>query len=109
MKPDKYYIKLYAASGFEDGQSCSLLGQVCAPGLVNFITAVAYHLCPSLPAAFTQPGASTLADLCREWIFGKQCNYLGHRLKVVVHTALSYFIFFAMTFRFRRLKFYTDR
>ena len=37
---------------------------VGAPGLVNFITAVAYHFCPSLPAAFTQPGASTLADLC---------------------------------------------
>ena len=35
-----------------------------APGLVNFITAVAYHFCPSLPAAFTQPGALTLADLC---------------------------------------------
>ena len=33
-------------------------------GLVNFITVVAYHLCPSLPEAFTQPGASTLADLC---------------------------------------------
>ena len=30
----------------------------------NFITAVAYHFCPSLPAAFTQPGASTLAELC---------------------------------------------
>ena len=38
--------------------------KVGAPGLVNFITAVAYHFCPSLPAAFTQPGASTLADLC---------------------------------------------
>ena len=32
---------------------------LCAPGLVNFITAVARHFCPSLPAAFTQPGAST--------------------------------------------------
>ena len=32
--------------------------------MVNFITAVAYHFCPSLPAAFTQPGASTLAGLC---------------------------------------------
>ena len=35
-----------------------------APGLVNFVSAVAYHLCPSLAAAFTQPGASTLAYLC---------------------------------------------
>ena len=40
--------------------------KVGAPGLVNFITtAVAYHIGPSLPAGFTQPGASTLADLCR--------------------------------------------
>ena len=46
--------------------SCSLQrsAKVGAPALVNFITAVAYHSCPSLPAAFTQPGASTLADLC---------------------------------------------
>ena len=40
------------------------LAKVGAPGLVNFTTAVAYHFCPSLPAAFMQPGASTLADLC---------------------------------------------
>ena len=38
--------------------------KVCAPGLGNFITAVAYHFCPTLPAAFTQHGASTLANLC---------------------------------------------
>ena len=36
------------------------------PGLVNFITAVAYHFCLSLPAAFTQPGRSLLADPCRD-------------------------------------------
>ena len=40
------------------------LAKFGAPGLVNFITAVAYHFCLSLPAAFTQPGALTLADLC---------------------------------------------
>ena len=34
-------------------------------GLVNFVPAVAYQLCSSLPAAFTQPGASTLANLCK--------------------------------------------
>ena len=33
---------------------------------MNFISAVEYHFCPSLPAAFTQPGASTLANLCKE-------------------------------------------
>ena len=37
--------------------------KVDAPGLVNSISAVAYHYCPILPAAFTQPSASTLADL----------------------------------------------
>ena len=42
---------------------------VGAPGLVTSITAVAYHFCPSLPAAFTQPGAS-IAVLCTysEWM-----------------------------------------
>ena len=30
--------------------------EVGAPGLVMIITAVAYHFCPSLPAAFAQPG-----------------------------------------------------
>ena len=38
--------------------------KVGAPGLVNYIIVVAYHFCPSLAAAFMQPGASTLADLC---------------------------------------------
>ena len=38
--------------------------KVGAPGLGNFITAVAYHICPSLPAAFTQTDASTSANLC---------------------------------------------
>ena len=28
--------------------------------MVNFITSVSYHFCPSFPAAFTQPGAPTL-------------------------------------------------
>ena len=31
-----------------------------APGLVNFVSAVAYHFCLGLPAAFTQPGARLL-------------------------------------------------
>ena len=39
--------------------------KVCAPGLVKLITAVAYHFCPGLPAAFTQPGSWTFADLCK--------------------------------------------
>ena len=36
------------------------------PGLVNFVTAVAYHLCLALPAGFTQPGRSLFADPCTE-------------------------------------------
>ena len=38
--------------------------KVCAPCLVNFITAVAYQCCPILPAEFTQPGESTWCGLC---------------------------------------------
>ena len=34
----------------------------CAPGLVNFVPAVACHFCLALLAAFTQPGARILAD-----------------------------------------------
>ena len=32
--------------------------------MVNFVSAVAYHSCLSLPAALTQPGQSLLADPC---------------------------------------------
>ena len=35
-----------------------------APGLVNFVAAVAYHFCLALPAAFTQPGVHLLAEPC---------------------------------------------
>ena len=38
--------------------------KVGAPSLVKFVPAVAYHFCLNLPAAFTQPGASILVDLC---------------------------------------------
>ena len=34
------------------------------PGLVNFLTAVAYHFYLALPAGFTKPGWSLLADPC---------------------------------------------
>ena len=40
------------------------LAKVGAPGLVHFSTALAYYFFPSFPAAFTQPGALPLADLC---------------------------------------------
>ena len=35
-----------------------------APALVNIVTAVAHHFCPSLPAAFTQPADHPLAEPC---------------------------------------------
>ena len=38
--------------------------KVDAPVLVNFVPAVAHHFCLNLPAAFSQPGASNLANLC---------------------------------------------
>ena len=37
----------------------------CLPGLVNFVTDVAYHFCLTLIAAFTQPGYHLLAKPCR--------------------------------------------
>ena len=33
-----------------------------APGLVNFVPAVAYHFCLNLPKKFSQPGVRGLAD-----------------------------------------------
>ena len=43
--------------------------------LVNFVSAVAYHFCFNLPAAFTQPGALTFADVYINWQFS------GHSVK----------------------------
>ena len=34
------------------------------PGMVKFDPAVAFHFCLALPAAFTQPGAHFLTELC---------------------------------------------
>ena len=45
-----------------------------AQDLENFVAAVAYHLCLNLAAEFTQPGASTLADLCRASRFQQHTN-----------------------------------
>ena len=36
----------------------------CFPGLVNFVTAVAYHFCLNLPRAFSQPGKHSFGDPC---------------------------------------------
>ena len=50
-----------------EGEGVQGLAKVGALVLVNFITPVAYHFCPSLPAAaaFTQPEDHLLAELCR--------------------------------------------
>ena len=35
-----------------------------APGLLNFVPAVAYHFCLNMPAAFSQPGACLIVEPC---------------------------------------------
>ena len=37
----------------------SMAPKVDSPGLVKLVSALAYHFCLNLPAAFTHPGAST--------------------------------------------------
>ena len=58
---------------------CSLQrsAKVDAPGFVNFAPAVAYHFCLNLPAAFTQSGAPTLADLCTNIEHSKSSSHSG--------------------------------
>ena len=46
------------------GVKVHTLAEVGVPGLVNFITAVAYHFCLARPRAFTQPGTYLLAEPC---------------------------------------------
>ena len=60
--------------------------KVGAPRLVNFITAVAYHFYPSLPAAFTQPGASIFLpisvhfqDVIYGWSLGQEWRHRATR------------------------------
>ena len=48
-------------------------------GLVNFVIAFAYHFCLSLPAVFTQPGRSLLANLVYLLRFGEITLDRGRR------------------------------
>ena len=48
-----------------------------APGLVNFVLALAYHFCLNLPAAFTQPRARLLVEPCRYFKYRHKKNSLG--------------------------------
>ena len=69
-----HVLRIYVVFPITKMKTCGLTkpntlqrsAKVGAPGLVNFITAVAYHFCPAWlqTAAFTQPGAATFADLC---------------------------------------------
>ena len=47
---------------------------VDAPGLMNFVPALAYHFCLNLPSAFTQPGSST--NKMKLKIYVTVCFYL---------------------------------
>ena len=53
---------------FEGSMTCqtSLQGspRECLPGLVNFVTAVAYHFYLNLPRKFSQPGKHFFGDSC---------------------------------------------
>ena len=62
--------------GSKNAQGVERSATVGAPGLVNFVTDIAYHFYPSLPAAFTQPCASIFADLCH-WVIWKGCFEAG--------------------------------
>ena len=53
-------LPLAAAAAAAVGQS---------PGLVVFITAVAYHFCLALPVVFTHLGDHFLAESCIKWNF----------------------------------------
>ena len=40
------------------------LPKECFPSFVNFVTAVAYHFCLTLPRAFSQPGKHSFGNPC---------------------------------------------
>ena len=53
------YCKQFSYSNSTQGSAKRL-----QQGLVNSVPAVAYHFGLNLPAAFTQPGANLLAEIC---------------------------------------------
>ena len=63
----KSIVKALAAVKSSDTEGDRLLQgspKECFPGLVNFVTAVAYHFCLNLPRAFSQPGKHSFGDPC---------------------------------------------
>ena len=46
-------------------------------GLVNLVTALAYHFCLTLPAAYTQPGVHLLAKPCIGYLLCKTANHMS--------------------------------
>ena len=64
-----FFVIVRALRGREPLPSCPSVrlqgsAKKRSPGLVNFVPALAYHLCLALPAAFTQPGDHFLAEPC---------------------------------------------
>ena len=59
----------------------------CFPGLVNFVTAVAYHFCLNLPRAFSQPGKHSFGDPCTHFslVFPKR----HHDASWMIHPSLK--------------------
>ena len=61
-----YYALLWALIAEITRRNSKVLGwaQVSIQGLVNFVTAVAYHFCINFPVAFLQPENGNLAHPC---------------------------------------------
>ena len=60
----------------------------CAPGLVNFYTAVAYPFCLSLPAPFTQPGACLFTEPCICQFLLLSTPYTEHSMNEVLSRSM---------------------
>ena len=56
------------------------------PGLVNFVTAVAYHVCLKLPREFLQPGKHSCGDSC---LYLPSLPYSHHAICYMAAAALQ--------------------
>ena len=63
-----------------------------SPGLLNFITVVAYDFCLALPAAFMQPGAHLFAEPCRLLDYTSMLRHATGIGQKTTNTLLSKFI-----------------
>ena len=60
----KYLLFIDECYEYDPDYSVQGSPKECFPGLVNFVTAVAYHFCLNLPRAFSQPGKHSFGDPC---------------------------------------------